>query len=150
MRIQPKVFLYILVVVLPVVAVGSYLWSVCIRWDFVYAAKVGNIKKVHTMLDNGMEPDTISHIGGIRAISMAAFGGHVDIVLLLLARGANPTYGLNQATMIHRVDIVRLLLAHGAKVSANYRPILPDEKTTPEDKAIERMLNEAYEKQKSR
>lgn len=68
------------------------------------------------MLDQGMEPDTVSHIGGIRAISMAAYGGHTDIVRLLLQRGANPTYGLPQAVLMKRVDIVRLLIAKGADV----------------------------------
>jgi ankyrin repeat protein len=68
------------------------------------------------MLDRGMGPDTVSYIGGIRAISMAAYGGKTDVVRLLLERGANPTYGLPQAVMKNRADIVRLLLAHGADV----------------------------------
>lgn len=96
--------------------VGCCLWSITVRWRFVSAAQAGDIGTVRTMLDGGMRADTVSWIGGIRAISMAAHSGHADIVCLLLNRGANPSYALPQAIQKHRVDIVRLLIERGGAV----------------------------------
>lgn len=84
---------------------------------FVSAAGNGDITTVARMLDNGVRPDTVCLLGGSRAISKAALAGQIDVVRLLLARGANPTYGLPQAVLTNRIEIVRLLVAHGANVN---------------------------------
>ena len=87
------------------------------RWRFVSAAKSGDVKEVRRFLDAGMRPDTKSIIGGIRAISMASYGGQIEVVQLLLDEGANPTYGLPQAVLMNRVEIVKLLIRKGADVN---------------------------------
>ena len=106
--------------------VGGYSWSVSVRWQFVGGAWSGDIRRVRRMLDDGMDPNIVSYIGGIRAISMAAHGGHIDVVRLLLDWGADPTWGLPQAISTHRVDIVRLLIKRGANVVR-----LPGDSKTP-------------------
>lgn len=106
---------------LVVALLGYWLWTLQRNWGFVSAAEQGNVARVRADLDNGINPDVYSHIGGMTALRMAIFGGHADVVRLLLDRGANPTSGLSQAISKGRPDMVKMLIDKGAAVNLRYR-----------------------------
>lgn len=106
---------------LVVALLGYWLWTLQRNWGFVSAAEQGNVAQVRAGLDSGINADVYSHIGGMTALRMAIFGGHPDVVQLLLDRGANPTGGLSQAISKGRPDLVKMLIDKGAAVSIHYK-----------------------------
>ena len=71
------------------------------------AAAAGNKELVLQCLDKG----ATDYNDGLQ---VAALGGHMDIVQLMLNKGAHPDYGLSGAAMGGHMDIVQLMLSKGA------------------------------------
>lgn len=102
---------------------GAYL-------DISMASLKGNIARVCELLDEdpslvNRPSDYISYYPGSGApLKNAAIGGHIDIVQMLLDRGADPNlpeegiapqgYALHSAVFYGHKNIVKLLLEHGA------------------------------------
>jgi len=102
---------------------GAYL-------DICMAALKGNIERVRELLDKdsslvNRNSDYITYYPGSGApIKNAAIGGHIEIVKLLLERGADPNlpeegiaprgHALHSAVVYGHTEIVKLLLEHGA------------------------------------
>ena len=98
--------------------------------DLYMAALTGNIERVKELLDQ--DPSLVNRIsdchtgypGSGSALTNAATGGHIEIVRLLLERGADPSLreegnapqgkALYEAVAHKHIDIARLLLDHGA------------------------------------
>lgn len=108
--------------------------------EFAEAAKNGDIKTVTRLLDSGVPvslqiPEPQEDWEGIppwqQAIHHAAAGGHVEMVRLLLDRGASPNArSSDRSTPLHLTsepDVARLLLDRGTNASArdssNSQPI---------------------------
>ncbi len=102
---------------------GAYL-------DICMAALKGNIERVRQLLDEDPSlvnrvADYVTYYAGSGApIKNAAIGGHIEIVKLLLERGADPNlpeegiaprgHALHSAVVNGHIEIVKLLLEHGA------------------------------------
>jgi len=105
------------------VARGAYV-------DIGIAAFKGDLARVHALLDedpsraNRVDDYTSYYAGSGAPLKNAAIGGHIDIVRLLLERGADPNlpeegiaphgHALYSAVYNGHYDIARLLLEHGA------------------------------------
>jgi len=88
------------------------------------AARRGNLKEVERQLALGVNVNSRHFFTRDTALIEAAYNGHVEIVKLLIERGANVNlkgeawYGpLHAAAMGGHVEIVKLLLEHGADVN---------------------------------
>ena len=108
------------------VARGAYI-------DINMAALTGNIERVRDLLDE--DPTLVNKIaeynsyygGSGSALSNAASAGHIEIVRLLLERGADPNLpqehiapsgkAVHDAVVGNHIDIVRLLLEHGGNAN---------------------------------
>ncbi|HQF54674.1 MAG TPA: ankyrin repeat domain-containing protein [Fibrobacteria bacterium] len=91
--------------------------------DMVKAIAQGKPAEVKTLLDKGEAVDAKQ--GGQTALHMAAMNGKVDIISVLIARGAqvdakddNNSTPLMMAAMGGQLDAVKALLAQGAKIEA--------------------------------
>lgn len=101
-----------------------------VRVDLGMACATGNMPRVRELLDQDSSlANKVSDYNGYYTgcgapIKNAALGGHIEIVRLLLERGADPNlpeegiapdgHALHSAVVKGHIDIVRLLLAHGA------------------------------------
>lgn len=96
---------------------------------FAIAFKLGDLKTVKNMLKAGMNPNTAVTVMGIvltplEFASIFAKGKSVELVLLLLAHGADVNFSydyysaLNNAIISRDDSLISLLLAHGAIVTA--------------------------------
>lgn len=84
------------------------------------AAAGGNIREANRLLFSGADPNT--EFEGTSALSASASADHADIVLLLIAHGANvnnreTSPPLSAAVEAGHADVVRILLSHGADVT---------------------------------
>ena len=84
---------------------------------FFYATQKGEIEKLESLLDEGLDVETEDLVGWT-AMIRAAGEGQLAVVELLLRRGANPLHGtIGQRLPIHfaaefgQLDIVKLLLS---------------------------------------
>ncbi|AXY73296.1 ankyrin repeat domain-containing protein [Paraflavitalea soli] len=100
------------------------------RLDIYMAALTGNIEKVRELLDqdptlaNRISDCVTGYSGSGSALTNAASGGHIEIVQLLLERGADPNLPepgiaprgrtLYSAVTRGHSEIAKLLLEHGA------------------------------------
>lgn len=93
--------------------------------EFLEACRAGDVAKVAMALGAGMDANaSVPYADGetktqLSALYHACVGNHVEVVSLLLARGANPNDGesvYHAAELNHR-DCLELLLAHGADIS---------------------------------
>jgi ankyrin repeat protein len=98
--------------------------------DICTAASIGDLERVRTLLDqdptlaNRLSEYASYYIGSGSPLKNAAARGHIEVVRLLLERGADPNlpepgiaphgYALYSAVANGHVEIVKLLLAHGA------------------------------------
>lgn len=89
------------------------------------AARTGNLKKVESVLNAGVDPNTTSE-NSYTALSYAAAGGHLEIIKLLLKNGANVNkqarHMKNSLSVVagsSHVEAAKLLLANGAKMMVN-------------------------------
>ncbi|MEM6550736.1 MAG: ankyrin repeat domain-containing protein [Planctomycetota bacterium] len=86
--------------------------------------EAGNLEGIRSALDAGVSMDGRSPLGEDSALAEASTAGHVEIVRLLLERGAKPnsrkTYDIPLVTAAREgyLDIVDLLIHHGAKLDA--------------------------------
>lgn len=95
--------------------------------DIFEAAATGHAERVATLLDEQPERANAIAPDGFTPLGLAAFFDHLDIVELLLARGANVNLSsqnaqhvmpLHSAVAIQSIAITQALLAHGADVNA--------------------------------
>ncbi|MRG45560.1 ankyrin repeat domain-containing protein [Chitinophaga sp. SYP-B3965] len=102
---------------------GAYL-------DIYMAAVTGNLERVKELLDedptlvNGIAKYVSYYAGGGSLIKNAAIGGNIEIMRLLLERGADPNlpeegiapqgHALHSAALSGNMEMVKLLLDHGA------------------------------------
>lgn len=94
------------------------------RASLVIAAKDGNLSMAQGLLEKGVSPD-VRDSDGVPALMWASEGGHIEIVRLLLDRGADVnakrtkdgTTILMETAEEGHTDVVNLLLDRGAKVN---------------------------------
>lgn len=89
------------------------------------AAKAGKIEFAKMLLDNKADPniaDTAGEMAGCTPLLIAVSEGHLDVVKVLIEKGANinaqmanNTTALSLAVMLAHADIEQLLLSSGAK-----------------------------------
>lgn len=105
----------------------GYLLARGAYYDIATATKLGDLDRVRELLDENPalvnQVSTFSYYTGLPLVNAAA-GGHLEVVKLLLERGANPNqpepeyapYGraLHSAVGSKHYEIARLLLEHGA------------------------------------
>jgi ankyrin repeat protein len=91
--------------------------------QLIIAAEEGDEAIVIEMLANGASPDAMGPNSG--ALHCAAFNGHINIIKLLLEKGANPNvadnqsfYPLHLAASKNEIEICELLLSFNADVNA--------------------------------
>jgi ankyrin repeat protein len=96
-----------------------------VNQNTLIAARIGDTRKIRTLLANGAAPNTVGS-EGYTALMHAAEMGHQDTVEALLAEGASPNpqshsgyTALLLATMEGYRDIVRVLLANEADPDAH-------------------------------
>ncbi|HTV03651.1 MAG TPA: ankyrin repeat domain-containing protein [Luteitalea sp.] len=91
--------------------------------DLAEAVRAGNVVRVAALLDAAPERIRDQTDAGRGLLSLAVRAGHLDVLLLLLERGADPTWpdedaprgrALHDAARAGRRDMVDALLAHGA------------------------------------
>ena len=90
--------------------------------DFLAAARKGDVAKLKELLDKGVDVNTKTQYGAT-ALAYACDKGHVEVVKLLLERGANANvrdtfYGempLGWALQKGNIEILKLLLEKGAQ-----------------------------------
>ena len=87
--------------------------------ELVYWSSLGRINIVQELLDNGADPSTFDS-GGYSALQAAAENNHLDIVRLLIKKGASVNYkskftALELARMAGNIKVIELLLENGAK-----------------------------------
>lgn len=87
------------------------------------AAKVGNLKQVEKLLDDGADVNTLDKYGKT-SLMLASISGKVEVVQLLLESGADPNIqaknggtALIMASFNNRKEIVELLIEHEADVN---------------------------------
>ena len=89
------------------------------------AARAGNLKKVESLLNAGVDPNATSQ-NSYTALSYAAAGGHLEMIKLLLKNGADVNkqarHMKNSLSVVagsSHVEAAKLLLANGAKMMVN-------------------------------
>ncbi|MFT5470429.1 MAG: ankyrin repeat protein [Verrucomicrobiales bacterium] len=97
--------------------------------EFIAAAADGKIDEVRRWLDENPKLIDVKGSDGAPAVIMAVQKNHIEVLQLLIERGADinqhskdRTTALTDAAMGGHLDAVRLLLKHGAEVN----PSLPD------------------------
>ena len=87
------------------------------------AARAGDMKKVQSLVNSGVDPDTTSP-HSYTALGYAAAGGHLEIMRFLIAKGADVNKPsrfkktpLCVVTGTPHLDAAKLLVSKGAKVS---------------------------------
>lgn len=109
----------------------GYLLARGAEYDISTAAQLGDLERVRAMLGENPElvnqvPPSTGYYNGV-PLGCAAGAGHMEVVKLLLARGANPNQrepvapsggALYGAIAGSHWEIVRLLLEHGADPNA--------------------------------
>lgn len=105
----------------------GYLLARGAYYDISTAAQLGDLERVRTLLDERPElanriPTSSGYYNGA-PLRCAAAGGHLDVVKLLLERGADPNLpecvaprgaALYEAIAGKHWELVKLLIAHGA------------------------------------
>jgi ankyrin repeat protein len=101
-------------------------------YPIVNAASDGDTQEVRRLLQDGCSPNAQIFVIGIRPLTVAAGGGHLETVKVLLDHGADINAedfsgwtALHAAAMNGRVAVVRYLLEHGAIIKGRldaYRP----------------------------
>jgi ankyrin repeat protein/rubrerythrin len=93
--------------------------------EFLHHAEMGNTKLIPPLLQKGANINARSEKHRRTPLMLAAFGGHVDTVRLLLEKGADVNAkeavvgtALTDASNAGRLEVVRLLLEKGADVNA--------------------------------
>ena len=98
----------------------------------MYAAKTGNVARARFLLDRGAIIDACTHFNKDKrancgtALMFASRKNHVDVVRLLIERGANLNAArigdgmtaLMIASLFGHLDVARLLVENGANVNA--------------------------------
>jgi len=87
--------------------------------DVVYWASLGRTELVEEALNSGADANAVD-ADGYSALHAAAENNHIDIVKLLIAKGANVNYkdsytALELANMSENAEVVDILKSHGAK-----------------------------------
>jgi hypothetical protein len=92
--------------------------------DLLDATESGNIRRVQELLDSGVDINDYVNDYGMTALLLASMYEHIDIVRLLLEKGAdvnikdeNGYNALMWASVRGYTDIVRLLLENGADIN---------------------------------
>ena len=111
---------------------GSDRWHIYQRtdspevpWSLQDAAHIGDIDKIRTLLNSGVEVDSWDEHSEMTALQHAALTGHKAVAELLLAKGAEINYRalgfpltpLSCAVERGHKDIVEFLLSHNADVN---------------------------------
>ena len=92
--------------------------------ELIRAVEDGDIENIRILLDAGANPNILD-IYGSTALMIASLRGHIEIVRLLLERGAQTDWKDNNdgytalmiASIYSNTEMVRLLLKHGTEVN---------------------------------
>jgi ankyrin repeat protein len=88
--------------------------------DVVYWSSLGHAEKVDVALKQGGDPNAVDE-GGYSALQAASENNHLDIVKLLVSKGANVNYESNGFTALKLANagghnlVVEFLTENGAK-----------------------------------
>lgn len=87
--------------------------------ELVYWASLGRLNVVEELLNKGADPSTFDE-GGYSALQAASENNHLDIVKLLIKKGADVNYkgqftALDLAKMADNKEVIEYLKENGAK-----------------------------------
>jgi hypothetical protein len=111
-------------------------------FPLAFASWCGHLEVATALLDDGgADVNQRSTECSDVALGSAVFENHIDVVLLLLSRGANPNIARNDGETplfyARSARVARALLAHGADVSVETRSIDQQGYRTPAHAAID-------------
>ena len=115
------------VLVFVTIITAPSLLSGCATTPLKWAVRTGNVSKVEKQIDEGADVDERYRVFGETALHLAALGGNLQIVTLLIEAGANiDAIGYSYTPLMIAaeagdVEMVRLLIKSGANVNiSNY------------------------------
>lgn len=103
---------------------GSALFASGCAAPLYNAARDGDVQTVRTLLDQGEKPDGVGGLSEGNALHWAALNGHVQVMELLLSRGADLQANVGYGTPLHwaskggQFKAVQLLLDRGSDANA--------------------------------
>jgi len=89
--------------------------------DLLQAAGAGDVAELARLMDSGCDPNVVHPMTGATALYNACVGGRVDVVRLLLQRGADPNKRITYHSPVDgRIEsgLVALMVASSPEVAA--------------------------------
>lgn len=117
----------ILLAVVMMISVNAFAMTDEQHMRYTEALRDGNVKLVKQYLDEGVSVDEKFYTW--EALQIAANKGQLEVVKLLVEKGANVNYkhpiihmtALHMAAFTHNIELVKYLISKGADVNAKMR-----------------------------